>query len=944
MPHSQSLTALPELPQMDPPKIPTNAELDPVTGLFRPKPPSSAPPPGVISRQPSLIPTHTFDASALGLVSPPLPSRPGSRSSSRLPSRNNSISHAPMVMSASSPLIVADLTPSPDSSRPCIHPDCHRQASHSKQWRGFCSVHFREVFASHAAMGKQDILQIISLGLPHSEHDVRSLSGMCSELIDVLLPEDQRQHLRAQLNEVANGPRLNTLRVLCACLNDVAVNDLACHCPRSSCPVFLVRVFWDMMPLVDRFHRLMQEPCAETREWAIKCIWRLFRLFHGLPQCERYNSLGKISVTKGVERMAEYLGEAAKAQVPDEASINLLLQLLTDEVSISPTAPYKSIDLFQSEMRNPIVLPWIFRSITLGPVSFRAGVLKNLYSVFAGKKKTALAMLEQEEWQLWLLQLLCDDDEVNKYLLGLIKLMHIYALQHWPECRFGFLLHTTLTALQRFTGGWTRASMGTARQILTSLMFTLKEQRTATSIRNDVSLRSWNNALRVVACALELVFYTDLDEEAASPQAEQANSPMWEPAAHMTSRWDSEDWDSDIFFETSFNGLLPYLTQSVQSGEYDATPVLHACVELLHALNLSTFVAKNHVEMTKEEVDDMDNAHKLYKLCKLVHEALGGKGSNAAGSLPLGTPLMQVNALMKGQREVLRWLAYLGMPSAGVQLQMNVLWDAKLRASSKTKQRELQFVLTANELFYCAPKRMGIGAVKLTRVPVPEITVQEQHNDPESFQLSTGREFFQIKTSSPQQCAEACAALRLAKSLCRVRAHATTYVGAGLFGLRQQLSPPVANYGSVEDPEQQLSATLGDEQEQDINMAPVWCDKKSVTCCAKCTTAFNLFKKKHHCRACGKVYCDTCTKNKIILKHIDTAAMQRVCDICLDLIKMNTVSSKKRLDRLMRSRSSKFQLVSKGVLKPEGKNESAGLPLARSRNKPQRMNTLNAKS
>merc|ERR1711998_285879 len=39
-------------------------------------------------------------------------------------------------------------------------------------------------------------------------------------------------------------------------------------------------------------------------------------------------------------------------------------------------------------------------------------------------------------------------------------------------------------------------------------------------------------------------------------------------------------------------------------------------------------------------------------------------------------------------------------------------------------------------------------------------------------------------------------------------------------------------------------------------------------------------RRRHHCRSCGALACDTCTKNKKILTHIDSTKPLRVCDQC----------------------------------------------------------------
>ena len=41
-----------------------------------------------------------------------------------------------------------------------------------------------------------------------------------------------------------------------------------------------------------------------------------------------------------------------------------------------------------------------------------------------------------------------------------------------------------------------------------------------------------------------------------------------------------------------------------------------------------------------------------------------------------------------------------------------------------------------------------------------------------------------------------------------------------------------------------------------------WVDSKNVSTCNKCYKEFTLFRRKHHCRSCGYVFCDKCSDYK----------------------------------------------------------------------------------
>ncbi|XP_044759315.1 hepatocyte growth factor-regulated tyrosine kinase substrate [Coccinella septempunctata] len=59
--------------------------------------------------------------------------------------------------------------------------------------------------------------------------------------------------------------------------------------------------------------------------------------------------------------------------------------------------------------------------------------------------------------------------------------------------------------------------------------------------------------------------------------------------------------------------------------------------------------------------------------------------------------------------------------------------------------------------------------------------------------------------------------------------------------------------------------------------APTWVDGEA---CHRCRVQFNLITRKHHCRACGQVFCGTCTRNTTTLPKFGIEKEVRVCDSC----------------------------------------------------------------
>lgn len=57
-----------------------------------------------------------------------------------------------------------------------------------------------------------------------------------------------------------------------------------------------------------------------------------------------------------------------------------------------------------------------------------------------------------------------------------------------------------------------------------------------------------------------------------------------------------------------------------------------------------------------------------------------------------------------------------------------------------------------------------------------------------------------------------------------------------------------------------------------------WMDSKQIKSCALCQQSFSVTRRKHHCRLCGHVFCQTCSDNKMELAS--SSKPVRVCDTC----------------------------------------------------------------
>ncbi|KAK3102316.1 hypothetical protein FSP39_010422, partial [Pinctada imbricata] len=69
-------------------------------------------------------------------------------------------------------------------------------------------------------------------------------------------------------------------------------------------------------------------------------------------------------------------------------------------------------------------------------------------------------------------------------------------------------------------------------------------------------------------------------------------------------------------------------------------------------------------------------------------------------------------------------------------------------------------------------------------------------------------------------------------------------------------------------------------------VAPRWIKDDEVTMCMSCGCHFTRIKRRHHCRACGKVICGRCSSKKAPLVY-DSNQPNRVCDKCYKILKQD---------------------------------------------------------
>ena len=73
-------------------------------------------------------------------------------------------------------------------------------------------------------------------------------------------------------------------------------------------------------------------------------------------------------------------------------------------------------------------------------------------------------------------------------------------------------------------------------------------------------------------------------------------------------------------------------------------------------------------------------------------------------------------------------------------------------------------------------------------------------------------------------------------------------------------------------------------------IAPVWIPDSHSNNCSVCKDQFSMFFRKHHCRNCGSLVCNSCSPNQIIITFL-SAYPVRVCSPCYDKLSAENIQS-----------------------------------------------------
>ncbi|XP_061418672.1 FYVE, RhoGEF and PH domain-containing protein 4-like [Lethenteron reissneri] len=169
-------------------------------------------------------------------------------------------------------------------------------------------------------------------------------------------------------------------------------------------------------------------------------------------------------------------------------------------------------------------------------------------------------------------------------------------------------------------------------------------------------------------------------------------------------------------------------------------------------------------------------------------------------------------------------------------------------------------------LLHCVPKLWSMGQrySLRTRINVRDLEVKDvnQHDQVPTFQVCGVQRTIDFQARTEKEKQEWMKAIN--EVIKTFREKEETFMGH---------KKDVVEGPSVSSPPATQGLELGQR-------APMWVRDVNVTLCMACQDPFTaLTRRRHHCRACGKVVCFKCSDHRVLLAY-EPRKLQRVCWTC----------------------------------------------------------------
>ena len=263
------------------------------------------------------------------------------------------------------------------------------------------------------------------------------------------------------------------------------------------------------------------------------------------------------------------------------------------------------------------------------------------------------------------------------------------------------------------------------------------------------------------------------------------------------------------------------------------------------------------------------------------------------------------------------------MPSSGsAHLTSSNKTGGNVSANTNTSASFISSGASASAQSYTFHRKFDLEGLKIVNVPDGEVT---QH----CFQVRSAEKSFALLCMNEKEKTDwidsITATIRALKKNKRTLRLSQDPFANQMTGPTSPLSPTaqVAETADVDHSE---------EDDEPLTRAPVWVPDNAADACMECNAEFTFMRRRHHCRACGRLVCGVCSPHRVVLpikKKSSTPASEpnmfdffqdqpadRVCVHCFKVIKVKFPEHAKHAER--KSSHSADTLNSEGVAIPDG--------------------------
>ncbi|KAI8501801.1 FYVE, RhoGEF and PH domain-containing protein 5 [Branchiostoma belcheri] len=379
-----------------------------------------------------------------------------------------------------------------------------------------------------------------------------------------------------------------------------------------------------------------------------------------------------------------------------------------------------------------------------------------------------------------------------------------------------------------------------------------------------------------VAAAGEALGQAIIDEASMTqillylPQLQQFNESLLKDFKDRVANWEQDPRIADVIvkkgpylklyttyikdFEKSTSALdeacrrLPKFAATVK--EFQMSPrcanlaVKHYMLKPIQRIPQYKLLLDDYLKHLTEESPD-------YKDTKVALSIVSEVADHANEGMKQGDnfeKLLRIQHSLIGQHEI-------------VKPGRKLLKEGMLKKLSRKEMQPRMFFLMSDALLYCTPIQGGMyklnNMLQLAGMKVMK-PVQDFLNE---LSIISVQRSFTLSASSPEERDD------------------------WMQALTDAIRDNAAKRSTFDEFVRHVDAVPGDKSNSLVlgYKAPVWIPDSRVTMCMGCTCDFTVTWRRHHCRACGKVVCGTCSANRAPLQYLDYKAV-RVCEECYETL------------------------------------------------------------